>query len=533
MTVLAASYMPHRSGQGFRLPHMQLAAGVLATLVVAADLLFFNGPVPGLSLLLFHALIGAGMLALHAARRGIRIVQFGAGAAIVLAALLPLAETATMLSFAVSIGGLALAALALSGTKRRTIADRFRAMGAFFITVPYRFIADSIRWRRAILRLGRPVVRYAALAVWAMPVALTLMFLFLFGAANPVIERLLTMIDLWALLELLDIWRILFWTFIAIAVWPFLKPKLPRFMRRKKTVWTAAAPIVPVIPPNVSVLFGPSAILRALVLFNILFAFQTILDAAYLWGGMALPDGMTYAEYAHRGAYPLIVTALLAAAFVLLAMRPDSATSANPVIRMLVYAWVAQNIVLVISSILRLDLYVGVYSLTYWRIAAFIWMGLVAAGLAFIIARIALGKSGDWLVGANVAAASVVLYACCFVNFAALIANWNVDHSRQAGGPGQPMDTWYLTTLGPHALPATERFLALRPELIVDERQRLEECLKFWTSKLEDGLTDWHSWTFRDWRLQRSLLNKGYGNASRAIMPPMNYESLPQSARPR
>ena len=34
-----------------------------------------------------------------------------------------------------------------------------------------------------------------------------------------------------------------------------------------------------------------------------------------------------------------------------------------------------------ISSILRLDLYVGIYSLTYWRVAAFIWMGLVAVGL--------------------------------------------------------------------------------------------------------------------------------------------------------
>ena len=65
---------------------------------------------------------------------------------------------------------------------------------------------------------------------------------------------------------------------------------------------------------------------------------QTVLDAAYLWGGVALPDGMTYASYAHRGAYPLIVTALLAAGFVLAAMRPGSATSNDPLIRRLVYA---------------------------------------------------------------------------------------------------------------------------------------------------------------------------------------------------
>ena len=34
------------------------------------------------------------------------------------------------------------------------------------------------------------------------------------------------------------------------------------------------------------------------------------------------PTASTYAAYAHRGAYPLIATALLAAGFVLVAMRP-------------------------------------------------------------------------------------------------------------------------------------------------------------------------------------------------------------------
>ena len=76
-------------------------------------------------------------------------------------------------------------------------------------------------------------------------------------------------------------------------------------------------------------LFGKAAILRSLIVFNLMFAVQTMLDAAYLWGGVALPDGMSYASYAHRGAYPLIVTALLAAGFVLVAMRPGSATSAD------------------------------------------------------------------------------------------------------------------------------------------------------------------------------------------------------------
>ncbi|TIX36969.1 MAG: DUF4173 domain-containing protein, partial [Mesorhizobium sp.] len=223
-----------------------------------------------------------------------------------------------------------------------------------------------------------------AIAVWVMPLSLGAVFLALFGAANPVIEYWFSLIDLMALLDLIQLPRLAFWLFVLAGVWALLRPRLPRFLRRRR-VSPASAPATPATRTTIEdIVFGKAAILRALVVFNILFAVQSALDATYLWGGIALPDGLTYAAYAHRGAYPLIVTALLAAGFVLAALRPGSATSGDPLIRRLVYVWVAQNIVLVISSILRLDLYVGIYALTYWRVAAFVWMGLVAAGLVLI-----------------------------------------------------------------------------------------------------------------------------------------------------
>src|SRR6201999_3049138 len=114
------------------------------------------------------------------------------------------------------------------------------------------------------------------------------------------------------------------------------------------------------------------------ILFNLLFALQTVLDAVYLWGNAALPAGISYADYAHRGAYPLIATALLAGAFVLAAMRPSGAAAKSTIIRLLVYFWVAQNVLLVISSMLRLYRYVEIYMLTGWRIAALVWMLLGA-----------------------------------------------------------------------------------------------------------------------------------------------------------
>src|SRR5581483_3839631 len=184
---------------------------------------------------------------------------------------------------------------------------------------------------------------------------------------------------------------------------------------------------------------------------------QTTLDLIYLWGNARLPGGISYAGYAHRGAYPLIVTALLAAGFVLAAMRPRGSAERSGVIRALVYLWVGQNVLLVISSMLRLSRYMEIYLLTGWRIAALVWMLLVAAGLVLIVARIILRQSDGWLVRMNLISLAATLYVCALINFPAIIADYNVTHSKEASGKGVNLDTNYLSELGPQVLPALNR----------------------------------------------------------------------------
>lgn len=70
--------------------------------------------------------------------------------------------------------------------------------------------------------------------------------------------------------------------------------------------------------------------LISLALFNALFAVQNLLDVAFLWSGGSLPAGMTQTEYVHRGAYPLIVTALIAGVMALAMLRPGSASERHP-----------------------------------------------------------------------------------------------------------------------------------------------------------------------------------------------------------
>lgn len=256
--------------------------------------------------------------------------------------------------------------------------------------------------------------------------------------------------------------------------------------RALETPAEAATPESVKAPRNGGI-FGADRILHSLVLFNLLFAVQSNLDVIYLWGNTSLPPDVSYASYAHRGAFPLIVAALLAGGFILAALRLGGPAERSWLIRPLVYLWVAQNALLVLSSVLRLDLYVQNYLLTWWRLAAFIWMGLVAQGLLLIVARIAMRRSNDWLIGANLITLAATLYVFSLVNFVAIIAAYNVSHSPEANSKGGWINVNYLFTLGPQALPAIDRVIALRgfdPSLVsrlgcLVERQVTDGFLAF------------------------------------------------------
>ncbi|RZM10675.1 MAG: DUF4173 domain-containing protein [Sphingomonas sp.] len=104
-------------------------------------------------------------------------------------------------------------------------------------------------------------------------------------------------------------------------------------------------------------------------------------------------------------------------------------------VRRLLLLWIAQNVLLVASSALRLVDYIDVYSLTVLRIAALAWMALVAVGLVLVCWRLLAGRSAAWLVNANALAAAATLVAANAVDLGAIAARWNVDRASRRPAP--------------------------------------------------------------------------------------------------
>ncbi|MFZ1814746.1 MAG: DUF4173 domain-containing protein [Rhizobiaceae bacterium] len=474
-----------------------LALAGLGLLVVLSDPLFENEG-GALSFLIY----GAAILAVSAFVNKDRLTSPISIAVLYFLALAPMAVDLSGLSFIVSFTLVAITSFRIWGRKFDTTLQWVRGLALFALTLPLRFVPDIARWYGELKAAERSSVRLSGLAIWLMPAVAGAVFLLLFAEANPVLDRLLSLIEIWKLIEWIRFDRLFFWMFTAAVTWPFLNPRqiLQKAVRKLPAVETQ--------PETASrggvhgVIFGDGAILRSLALFNMLFAVQTGLDIFYLWGGATLPEGMSYAAYAHRGAYPLIVTALLAALFVLVALRPGSTAAENSLIRYLVYAWILQNVGLVLSSILRLELYTNVYALTYMRVAAFIWMGVVACGLILITVRIAAGHGGAWLVNRNLALAGLVLYASCFINFGAIIARYNVDHSLEMGGEGTGLDMYYLYTLGPAAIPAFDRFLAEASDISDMQRKDGEDSRDRLVNRHQAQMENWRNWSLRNWLIE-------------------------------
>ena len=416
-----------------------------------------------------------------------------------LVALAPGIERVTPLSAAFAALGTAVSLQLCAAGGAADWPKRLRRAGLRLVGGSLQLPRDLSR-RRAQLCRRSAVPKSARWIVWIAPSALLAGFSALFAQANPVFAGWLTDIPVpsWA-----DIGRLvprgLFWLAVLVKLWPAIRarrpPPAPGSPHDAAAALDAGGELA-------ALLLSPAAVLRALLLLDALFALQLGLDGAYLSGGVALPEGLSYAGYAHRGAYPLVATALLAAGLVLV-IRRRGAPPPGRLASSLLLAFLAQNVLLVGTAAQRLSLYVGAYGLTELRVAAFAWMGLVAVGLGLVMVQGALGRDSRWLVVRCALAAIVPLYGWCFLDAPRIVADYDVAHCAELRGDGPELDTWMVRDLGPDALPAMDRYLLG----FASGRRRgeLEDWRDRTAAAVRREMADPRSWSWRGWRLARYL----------------------------
>jgi hypothetical protein len=356
-----------------------------------------------------------------------------------------------------------------------------------------RAVLDGASCLAAILHI--PARSFPKVTIFVLPVMAGIVFAALLASANPVLEQLVKTLDLNALARMVEeffnaatsptaLWFILFFAFL----WPTLRGNaVPRISTDNGS-----------IPSWHQSFFRPAAVIATLLLLNVMFAGQNLMDISFIWSDAKLPDGMSHAEYVHRGSYTLIATSLLAASLMMFILRKGSATEQSRSVQLLVHLWTVQNLLLVASSAKRTLSYIADYGWTEWRIAGLIWMALVFFGLATIILRVIGQRDTRWLLNLNLTASMIVLLVTSAWNMQGFIAEMNVD--RSAAKQSIALDSEYLADLGPAALPALVRAYEnsrLQPEGYAGGYYSFSD---FYIKRLEWTLisrqSDWRSWTF-------------------------------------
>ncbi|MGH1403050.1 MAG: DUF4153 domain-containing protein [Alphaproteobacteria bacterium] len=476
------------------------------SLVILADFLFYGhamGWTVGLFGIVLVATFALHNMAFLKSRMGVVIISLTLGQCILQI------EKQSLLSFSL----MALGLISLSLMKRNDWKSDALTWVKLCISFCLRFMRPlnkfAMAYQRILSQYTTSSVILTAIRGWFLPLTFSLMFLYLFSNANPIMGGWFDGIDLFWLFSGLSAWRVAFWLIMAAITFAIIRPRLKSRVKRVKS------PVYYKKEKSMGFTewaFSKDAVFRSLIIFNLMFAFQTVMDMNYLWAGSDLPEGISYAKYAHKGAYPLIVTALLAGLFVLITQGSKKEVSKSRSIIQLMYLWIAQNVLLVFSSIYRTSIYVEVYALTYWRVAAFIWMGLVAFGLIWIVVRGFMGKSNAWLINANVITLLTVLYVTSFVNIGGIIAHYNIEHSREVSGKGVNLDTRYLERIGYTSIPyliefSKEHKIHDRILYMEGEEEKYDTITEMKLDLMRD-MDDWRRWTYSEYRLIKTIESK-------------------------
>src|SRR4029079_10154349 len=135
--------------------------------------------------------------------------------------------------------------------------------------------------------------------------------------------------------------------------------------------------------------------------------------------------GLTYAEYAHRGFFELVIAAVLLLPLLLVAdwaRRPGG--RADAVYRVLAGVLVALLFVVMASALQRMRVYEQAYGLTELRLYVVAFLLGLSTVFALFLGTLVRARN-DWFIAGSVAAAAAVLAALTAMGPDAVIAGRN------------------------------------------------------------------------------------------------------------
>lgn len=187
----------------------------------------------------------------------------------------------------------------------------------------------------------------------------------------------------------------------------------------------------------------PLLAITFLSLSTVIYLVFSVVQILYLFiGGFQLPDGYTYATYAHEGFYQLLAVCLinLIVLFVCIGKFRE-----NLILEIILTIFSACTYIMLSSSVFRMILYIQVYQMTYLRLMT-LW-GLLVIGIVLFGCVITIWKNSFCLFQYAMIVVTVLYISLSLARPGYLIAKYNLADKKA------DVDIHYLLNLGTDAIP--------------------------------------------------------------------------------
>lgn len=190
---------------------------------------------------------------------------------------------------------------------------------------------------------------------------------------------------------------------------------------------------------------------------NCVYVAFTIIQFAYMFGSLkhALPPDFTYAEYARRGFFELLVVTLINFSLLLSSIRFTRkggkfvARTVQVQLSLLIFC----TVVILFSAYVRMSLYEETYGYTYLRVLTHSFMIFLA--VLFLIAFYKIWNERISLLRPYIVIAIMAYVIINFANIDVLIAQKNIERYVETG----KLDTQYLSNLSLDSVPEVVNLL--------------------------------------------------------------------------
>ena len=346
--------------------------------------------------------------------------------------------------------------------KSSLIIASFHGFISILLAVP-KMIATFIKKKSSS---NGQAIKLSKLALLFFPIIITLIFFFLYRIANPNFLEFTKAINF----EWLSLPLVRFFILSLVFIYGLLSHQTIKYLEKKDLAKnddietrTESAHQEGFIGNKISieneVFIGASL----LIMLNILLAIVNGIDIVKLWPNQVLPENQeSYSQYLHSGIQMLIASIILAVAIIMFFFRGYFNYMKNALwLKVLAYIWLAQNVILLVSSIIRNNMYVQDYGLSHKRIGVFIYLFLAIIGLVFTLIKIAKKKNNMFLFRKNAWAFYLVLLIATPVSWDLVVTNFNLNLAQKQD---KTPDIHYLSGLSHTNLKLLLPFFDIAPQ---------------------------------------------------------------------